>query len=61
MRNHSHNIERAVERLHELQHTADVGQSPKTLSVILGEVSFVAAVVVAAILAISLLAYRLAS
>jgi len=61
MRNHSHETERAVEKLHELEHTADVGESPKTPLILLGEVSVVASVVVAAILALSLLAYWLAS
>jgi 5,10-methenyltetrahydromethanopterin hydrogenase len=61
MRNHSHETERAVEKLHELEHTADVGESPKTPLILFGEVSVVASVVVAAIVALSLLAYWLAS
>jgi hypothetical protein len=61
MRNHSHKTEGGVEKLHELEHTADVGQSPMTPLILLGEVSVVAAIAVAAILALSLLAYRLAS
>jgi hypothetical protein len=61
MHGHLHNTESAVETLHELEHTADVGQSPKTLLILLGEVSVVASVVVAAILTLSLLAYWLAS
>ena len=52
---------RALRKLHELEHTADVGESPKTPLILLGEVSVVASAVVAAILALSLLAYWLAS
>jgi 5,10-methenyltetrahydromethanopterin hydrogenase len=61
MRHHSHETERAVEKLHQLERTADVGESPKTPLILLGEVWVVSSVLVAAILALSLLAYWLAS
>jgi 5,10-methenyltetrahydromethanopterin hydrogenase len=53
--------EHAVEKLRELEHTAEVGESPKTPLILLGDVWVVCAVVVAAVLALSLLAYWLAS
>jgi 5,10-methenyltetrahydromethanopterin hydrogenase len=53
--------EHAVERLRELEHTAEVGESPKTPLILLGDVWVVCAIVVAVVLAISLFAYRLAS
>jgi 5,10-methenyltetrahydromethanopterin hydrogenase len=53
--------EHAVERLRELEHTAEVGESPKTPLILLGDVWVVCAIVVAVVLAISLFAYWLAS
>jgi 5,10-methenyltetrahydromethanopterin hydrogenase len=53
--------EHAVEKLRELEHTAEVGESPKTPLILLGDVWVVCAIVVAAVLALSLLAYWLAS
>jgi hypothetical protein len=53
--------EHAVEKLRELEYTAEVGESPKTPLILLGDVWVVCAVVVAAVLALSLLAYWLAS
>jgi hypothetical protein len=56
-----HETEHAVEKLRELEHTAEVGESPKTPLILIGDVWVVSALVVAAVLAISLLAYWLAS
>jgi hypothetical protein len=50
-----------VRKLHELEHTADVGESDKTPLILLGEVWVVSATAVLALIAITLLAYRLAS
>jgi hypothetical protein len=61
MGNQSHETERAVEKLHELEHIADVGESPKTPLILLGEVWVVCALIVLVILALSLIAYRLAT
>jgi len=57
----SGDVERVREELHELEHTADLGESPKTPLILLGEVWFVAALLVLVVLALSLLAYRLAA
>jgi hypothetical protein len=61
MRAHSPKVEHAVEKVHALEHTADVGESPKTPLILLGEVWVVSSAVVLVIVALSLLAYRLAS
>ena len=50
-----------MRKLHELEHTADVGESAKTPLILLGEVWVVSATAVLALIAIALLAYRLAS
>jgi len=50
-----------VRKLHELEHTADVGESEKTPLILIGEVWVVAATAVLVLIAIALLAYRLAS
>ncbi|HEY3183396.1 MAG TPA: hypothetical protein VGJ77_11205 [Gaiellaceae bacterium] len=47
--------------LHELEHIAEVGASDKTPLILLGDVWVVSAIVVLAVLAVSLLAYHLAS
>jgi hypothetical protein len=57
----SHETGGAVRKLHELEHTADVGESDKTPLILLGEVWVVSATAVLALIAITLLAYRLAS
>jgi hypothetical protein len=56
-----HDTPRAVRKLHELEHIADVGESDKTPLILLGETWVVAAIVVLVFLALALLAYRLAS
>jgi hypothetical protein len=61
MRTHSPEAERAVEKVHELEHTADVGESPKTPWILLGGVWVFWSAVVGVIIALSLLAYWLAS
>jgi hypothetical protein len=53
--------EHAVEKLRELEHTAEVGESPKTPLILLGDVWVVCSIVVIAVIALSLLAYWLAS
>ena len=45
----------------DLEHTAEVGESDKTPLILLGEVWVVSATAVLALIAIALLAYRLAS
>jgi hypothetical protein len=57
----SHDTPRAVQKLHELEHVADVGESDKTPLILLGEVWFVSAIAVLVLLGVALLAYRLAS
>jgi hypothetical protein len=57
----THETPRAAQKLHELEHVADVGESEKTPLILLGEVWVVTATAVLALLAIALLAYRLAS
>ena len=54
-------VERARSKLHELEYTADVGESPRTPLILLGEAWLICAVVVVIITALSLLAYRLAT
>jgi hypothetical protein len=61
MQTHSSQAEHAGEKVHELEHTADVGESSSTPWIVLGEVWVAAAAVVLVIIALSLLAYRLAS
>jgi hypothetical protein len=51
----------AVAKLHELEHTAAVGESAETPLILIGEVWVVAATAVLIVLAITLIAYRLAS
>jgi hypothetical protein len=53
--------EHGVEKLKELEHTALVGESAKTPLILIGDVWVVCALVVAVVLAISLLAYYLAT
>jgi hypothetical protein len=57
----SHETGRAERKLHELEHTADVGESDKTPLILIGEVWVVAATAALVLIAIALLAYRLAS
>jgi hypothetical protein len=47
--------------LRELEHVAEVGESAETPLILLSDVAFVMAVVVLAVLAVSLLAYHLAT
>jgi hypothetical protein len=48
-------------RAHELEHTADVGESEKTPWILLGETWVVVSILVLAVLVVSILAYRLAT
>jgi hypothetical protein len=57
----AHDTGRAARELHELEHTADVGESEKTPLILLGEVWIVCVTAVLALVAIALIAYRLAS
>jgi hypothetical protein len=52
---------RPVRKLHELEHVGDVGESDQTPVILFGEVWLVSAVTVLVLVAIALLAYRLAS
>jgi hypothetical protein len=56
-----HDTPHPVPKLHELEHEADVGESDKTPLILIGEVWVVAAIAVLVVLAIALLAFRLAS
>jgi len=53
--------QRARSKLHELEYTADVGESSRTPWILLGETWVICAAVVVVIAALSFLAYRLAS
>jgi hypothetical protein len=61
MRKRPHDTPRAVRKLHDLEHVADVGESDKTPLILIGEVWIVSAIAVLILLAIALLAFRLAS
>jgi len=49
------------EKLHELERTADAGESAETPLILIGEVWVACAIAVLVLLALALLAYRLAS
>lgn len=53
--------QRAVRKLHELEHVADVGESDETPLILIGEVWVVSATALLVMLALALFAYRLAS
>ena len=57
----SHDTPRAVRKLHELEHVAEVGESDKTPLILIGGVWVVCAIAVAVTLAIVALAYVLAT
>jgi hypothetical protein len=61
MRKRPPDTPRAVRKLHDLEHVADVGESDKTPLILIGEVWVVSAIAVLILLAIALLAFRLAS
>jgi len=50
-----------VRKLRELEHVADVGESDETPLILIGEVWFVVAIALVVLLALALLAYRLAA
>jgi hypothetical protein len=56
-----HEADRVRKKVEELEHTADVGESAETPVILLAEVWVVAAAAVAVLLALSLIAYRLAT
>jgi hypothetical protein len=57
----SEDVERVETKVHALEHTADVGESAETPLIVLGEVWIVCAAVVLVVLALALIAYRLAT
>jgi hypothetical protein len=57
----SHESHAVAQRLHELERVADVGESGETPFILMGQVWFVVAAVLALMLAVSLIAYYLAS
>jgi hypothetical protein len=61
MHRNSHGTRRAVRRLRELEHVAEVGESDETPLILIGEVWFVVAIALLVLLALALLAYRLAA
>jgi len=60
MHDDSHETPRAVRELRELEHEADVGESDKTPLILIGDVAVVVAGAFLVMLAIAILAYRLA-
>ena len=61
MHRKSHNPPEAVQKLHELEHVADVGEDDRTPLILIGEMWVVSAIVVGVILALSLFAFHVAS
>jgi hypothetical protein len=61
MHTRSHDRPRAMRKLHDLEHIAEVGESNKTPLILIGEAWVVSAIAVLVLLALALLAYRLAS
>jgi hypothetical protein len=61
MHTRSHDTPRAMRKLHDLEHIAEVGESNKTPLILIGEAWVVSAIAVLVLLALALLAYRLAS
>ena len=61
MHRNSHESGRVVRKLRELEHVADVGESDETPLILIGEVWFVVAIALVVLLALALLAYRLAA
>jgi hypothetical protein len=61
MNPNSHEAPRGVQKLHELEHVADEGESGETPLILIGEVWFVVAIAFVVLLAVALLAYRLAA
>jgi hypothetical protein len=61
MHRNSHETRHGVRKLHELEHVADVGESAETPLILIGEVWFVVAIAVLVVLALALVAYRLAA
>jgi len=56
----AHGTSRLAREAHDLEHEAEVGESPRTPLILIGEVWVVAASVVLVVLAITLLAYDIA-
>jgi hypothetical protein len=61
MARRKHSIQRALRKAHELEHVADVGESDETPLILFAETWLWLAVVLLVVLALTLLAYRLAS
>jgi hypothetical protein len=60
-RKRSHEPSRVAREVHRLERTADAGRSPWTPLILIGEVWVICAIAVLVLLAVALLAYRLAS
>ena len=61
MHSESHDTRETVQKLHELEHIADVGEDERTPLILISEVWIVSAIVVVVILALSLFAFYVAS
>jgi hypothetical protein len=61
MHRKSHEAAPGVRKLRELEHVADVGESDETPLILIGEVWFVVAIAVLVVVALALVAYRLAA
>jgi hypothetical protein len=57
----SHGARHGVRKLRELEQVADVGESAETPLILIGEVWFVVAIALLVMLALALVAYRLAA
>jgi hypothetical protein len=57
----SHEPRHGVQRLHELENVAEEGESAETPLILIGEVWFVVAIALLVMLALALVAYRLAA
>jgi hypothetical protein len=61
MHRNSHETRSAVRKLRELEHVAEVGENDETPLILIGDVWFVLAIALLVLLALALLAHRLAA
>jgi hypothetical protein len=61
MHRSSHEARRGVQKLRQLEHVAEEGESAETPLILIGEVWFVVAIALLVMVALALLAYRLAA
>ncbi len=61
MPDHPHETPHPTRKLRELEHTAEVGESDKTPWILIGDVAAVTAGAFLVLLAVAMLAYRLAA